>query len=229
MTREEGSNTAVSMSLVMIEGVDGVEARERPQSEAMTAPTPEQRVAAALEGDDEAWAALYDALAPDAHRFLVGLGALSRTEAEDALQETFVRLVRDLPRWDRARPLRPFVLGVARHVAIDALRRRRSRSAATARKAEAEPRPESERPSERLNREEVRDLIAAALEAVEPELRGLLVLRHVSNLTLRELAESCDCSVPTARERLRRAARRFAVELKNRGVLPSTWTLEVVS
>lgn len=190
----------------------------------------EARVEAALEGAEgepgavsAAWAALYDALAPDVHGFLLGLGVLGRGEVEDAVQETFVRLVRDLSRWDRARPLRPFVLGVSRHVAIDLLRRRKARQARQERAAAAGAR-ESERPSERVTRREEDQQIQAALAAVEPELRGLLVLRHANQLTLRELAEVCDCSLPTLRERLRRAARRFAVELRQRGVMPGGWS-----
>lgn len=182
--------------------------------------------AALQEGDPAAvaaaWGALYDALAPDVQRLLLGLALLGRSEVEDAVQETFVRLVRDLPRWDRERPLRPFVLGVARHVAIDLLRRRRSRAAREERAA-AGPAREAERPSERVARREEAERIQDALAAVEPELRGLLVLRHANRLTMRELADSCDCSLPTLRERLRKAARRFAVELKQRGVVPAGW------
>lgn len=189
----------------------------------------EAQVEAALEGDEAAWAALYDALAPDVQRLLVGLGALGRAEVEDAVQETFVRLVRDLPRFDRSRALRPFVLGVARHVAIDAMRRRRTirqgeeRVASEARHVMHEP------SSEVAARSEQRARVQEALAAVEPELRSLLVLRHTSRVTMRELAESADCSVPTARQRLGKAARRFAVELKQRGVIPPSWAGEEAS
>lgn len=182
----------------------------------------EEHVEAALGGDDAAWAALYDALAPDVQRFLVGLGVLRRAEVDDAVQETFVRLVRDLPRFDRARPLRPFVLGVARHVAIDAMRRARS-AQQTQERVAVERVAGHVTPSDRLTRQEQDARVQEALSAVEPELRTLLLLRHASALTMSELAESAEVSVPTARDRLRKAARRFAVELKQRGVLPSAW------
>lgn len=183
-------------------------------------PALEAQVEAALEGDDAAWAALYDALAPDVHRLLVGLGALGRAEVEDAVQETFVRLVRDLPRFDRSRALRPFVLGVARHVAIDTMRRRRTLEQATERVASDARHVTHEPSSDTAVKAEQRARVQEALAAVEPELRSLLVLRHTSRVTMRELAEGADCSVPTARQRLGKAARRFAVELKLRGVIP---------
>ena len=58
------------------------------------------------------------------------------------------------------------------------------------------------------------------LSALEPELRTAIVLRHVNGLTMQELATALDCSVPTARNRLRRAAHLLARELRLRGVVP---------
>lgn len=191
-----------------------------------TRDTDREQVAAALGGDDAAWAAIYDALAPSVLRFLRGLGLVRPAELEDAVQETFARLVQDLPRWDPSRSaLRTFALGVARHVAIDGARRREVREAGATRLAAAASRAGAApgaRPSERLTRADDDAQVQAALLAVEPELRGLLVLRHAGGLSLAELAEVGACSVPTLRERLRKAARRFAVELRRRGVLPGT-------
>jgi len=42
----------------------------------------------------------------------------------------------------------------------------------------------------------------------------------VTGLTMEELAGSLGCSVPTARSRLRQAARLLATELRRRGVVP---------
>src|SRR2546423_798103 len=47
--------------------------------------------------------------------------------AEDATQETFVRLHRALATFDGARPLRPYLFTIARNVAIDAVRERQKR------------------------------------------------------------------------------------------------------
>src|SRR5512133_2684219 len=64
-------------------------------------------------------------------------------DVEDCCHETFVRAAEAQARWDHALPLRPWVLGIARHVALDA-RRRRQREAS--RRAGSEPAPSSSRP-----------------------------------------------------------------------------------
>ncbi|MCO5167145.1 MAG: sigma-70 family RNA polymerase sigma factor [Planctomycetes bacterium] len=168
----------------------------------------------AAAGDADAFGALYDALAPGALRLLRGLG-LGREQAEDALQESFLRLLRRLPALAEPGRVRGYLAGIAHHVAVDGLRRR------TAAPAEAEPideRPGAEAAA--LGRE--RDaVVAAALAALPDALRGALALRHAGGLTMHELALALDCSVPTARARLSEAASRLAVELRRRGLDPA--------
>src|SRR5688500_13892498 len=99
--------------------------RRMPIEEACTT-DPAAHVELALAGDQAAWAALYDALAPDVQRFRAGLGLPARTQLDGAGQEALVRVVRHLPRLGRARALRPFGLGGARHVAGGAMRKQRT-------------------------------------------------------------------------------------------------------
>jgi len=164
-------------------------------------------------GDDAAWGALYDRLAPAVHGCLVAMGLLSRAEVEDAVQETFLRLFRGLERFDPARRLEPFVLGIARHVAIDACRRRRA-----AAPGEVGELPGDGPVDDGVSQAEERAIVRAALAALDPDHAAAIALRHTARLTMRELADSLDCSVPTARARLRKAAHRFAVELRHRGL-----------
>ncbi|MCO5168465.1 MAG: sigma-70 family RNA polymerase sigma factor [Planctomycetes bacterium] len=170
-------------------------------------------------GDRAAFAALYVALAPDVQRFLAGQeAALDRHQVDDATQETFLRLHRLLPAVDAARPLRPYVLGVARRVALELARRR---SSVPGRPGEVEP---DALPGRDLVHEEVegaeRDrLVHGALSALAPEPRAVLVLRLVNGLTMQELADSLQVSVPTARARLREAAAALTVQLERRGIV----------
>lgn len=168
---------------------------------------------ALLAGDAAAFGRAYDRHGPEVHRFLRGLRlGLDAQEQEDALQETFLRLYRQLrdgPGWDTSRPLRPYLLGIARHVALDLARR---------------PRPG---PLEREPRGDERDaalageraaLVQRALGALPPDARAALLLRHVHGLRTPELAEALACSLPTARARAEDAARLFAVELRRLGL-----------
>ena len=178
----------------------------------------QQVVEQARAGEREAFGALYDRFAPDVQRLLsvMRLG-LSAQDLEDAVQDTFVRLHRSLARYDGSRPLRPFVLGIARHVAVDRCRRR----ARSGRHKQAAPEPTPE-PSaaEQAARGERATLIQQALDALEPELRAAIALRHQGELSMQAVGAALGCSQPTARARLREASHRLAVELRRRGLVP---------
>ena len=73
---------------------------------------------AAGRGDAEALGELIRGLAPDVYAYLAGMLA-DEAEAEDALQETFVRLARSLGRWDPGTDAAARVFGIARRVAAD--------------------------------------------------------------------------------------------------------------
>lgn len=170
-------------------------------------------------GDPAALGTLYDELAGDVQRCLVALRlGLGPLEVEDAVQETFLRLFRALDRLDPTRPPKAYALGIARHVAQDLVRRREVR-----RTEEGDPdqRPSEGHTSDLAERSEEAALVQEALAALPLAEREVLALRHQSQLTMEALAGVLRCSVPTARNRLREAARRFANELRARGVVPS--------
>jgi RNA polymerase sigma-70 factor, ECF subfamily len=178
--------------------------------------TPEQRIEHALAGDREACGQLYDALAPAVRRFLRGLRLpLERQDVDDAVQETFLRLFRNLPNFDRSKSLRSYALGIARYVAIDLIRRTPPRDVADVNELAS-----AGTTSEAASRSERRVLIEAALSALDPELRSVIALRHVSRMKMKDLAECLDVSAPTARARVREASQCFAVELRRRGLVP---------
>ncbi|MBI3725353.1 sigma-70 family RNA polymerase sigma factor [bacterium] len=180
-------------------------------------PSTEQLVFLAIRGDREAFGAIYDRLAPEVHRFLRGQRLdLDHHRLEDAVQETFLRLHRMLSSFDASRPLKPYVVGIARRVALELGRRARPSSPAG---LEDEPSRGSDAPEEALRTERDR-LVGAALAALEDEHRALVVLRFVSELTMQDLADALSCSIPTARARLNEAALRFVQELAKRGLLP---------
>lgn len=178
----------------------------------------ELTVRRALSGDGDAFGAIYDQHVQDVHRLLLGLRlGLSREELEDAVQETWMRVLRDLPRYDTGRALRPWILAIARHVAVDRCRRAQVRAAESLEPGAlvdggASPGAETAARAERAG------LVAAAMAALDPEHRAALALRHLDGLSMDDLAVALGCSVPTARARLRGAAHLLAGELRRRGL-----------
>lgn len=163
-----------------------------------------------------AFRVLYERYADAAYAFahqILGDPAL----AEDALQETFVRLYRKLDRYDPGRPLKPYLLSIAHNVAVDLLRARKPEvfERLSAQQAGAGPVDET------AARREVDAAVLAALEAIEPEDRSIILLRHSQRLKLREIAEVLSCTERTVRNRLRAALLQFESALKQRGVVPA--------
>jgi len=109
--------------------------------------------------------------------------------AEDLLQETFLRLMRQVDRCHTAASPRGYLFGIARHVSVDAWRR-------------AKPDIELPAPAEPDAR------LAAARETIAglPALqREILDLRFQHDLSYAEIAAALDIPVGTVRSRLHNA------------------------
>jgi RNA polymerase sigma-70 factor (ECF subfamily) len=83
-------------------------------------------VQAALEGDREAFALIYHRYKPDVWN-LAYLMLRNHQEAEDSLQETFVKALRALASHRHVDAVRPWLLAICRNVCLDQLRSGRRR------------------------------------------------------------------------------------------------------
>jgi len=70
-------------------------------------------VAAFIAGDEPAFRALYDSHSPSLYAFLIRLLGRWRSEADDALQDVWLRAARDLPRFRGASKFRTWLFGIA--------------------------------------------------------------------------------------------------------------------
>jgi RNA polymerase sigma-70 factor (ECF subfamily) len=154
---------------------------------------------------------LYERHGPDVLAFLAHLlrdDALS----EDVLQEAFLRAHGALESYDEERSFRAWLFGIARNVAVDALRMR----AKTERIAEEKARRGAATvpsPCLEVERREEAEQARVALAALPPEARAILVQRHGLDMKIAELAESLAVTEKTATARLRAALVRFTEAL----------------
>ena len=139
--------------------------------------------------------ALYEQHGP---ALLAYLRRYGQEEAEDWLQETFVRAVRHPDRLTGAASARAWLFGVARHVAVTAVRRRRKFEALPAEVAE-EVRREEPRVAE----------MRRAIEGLPDIHREALELRLREGLAYEEIAEVLGVPVGTVRSRLHNAVRQL--------------------
>ncbi len=160
-------------------------------------PTRRERVLVreAQRGSERALAELYSAHWARAHRaaYLVVHDAAA---AEDVAQDAFLAAVDHLDRFDRRRPLAPWLHRIVVNRALDWARReslRRRVDPALAEEA-AEPRGP-----------EVGEELMAALRQLAPEARAVVVLRHLLEYTPGEIARMLELPRGTVNSRLRRA------------------------
>jgi len=126
--------------------------------------------------------------------------------AEDIAQEAFVSALRALDRFDRRRPLAPWLHRIVVNRAIDWARARALRP-----ETAADALPEAAAPAERA---EMGDELVAALADLGPEHRAVVVLRHLLGYTPGEIATMLDLPRGTVNSRLRRALDALAVALE---------------
>ena len=158
------------------------------------------------------------------------LGSLH--DADDALQETMLRVWRALPRFGGPGLLRPWLYRIATNVCLDELARRRKRllpidhgspsapdddpGAPLAESVWVEPYPDVEMgledgyaaPAARYERREAVELaFIAALQHLPARQRAVLILRDVLGFSAREVADQLDTTVAAVNSALRRARR----------------------
>ena len=151
-------------------------------------------VRAAQAGSERAVEELFARHWPDAYRTAL-LIAHDRAAAEDIAQEAFLAALRALPRFDRRRPLRPWLHRIVVNRAIDHARARRLRAEVD---VDAIAEPVAPPPDLGLGE------IGAALARLSPEHRAVVVMRYLLELTPGEIAATLDLPRGTVNSRLRR-------------------------
>jgi RNA polymerase sigma-70 factor (ECF subfamily) len=114
--------------------------------------------------------------------------------AEDIAQEAFLAAVRALHRFDRRRPFGPWLHRIVVNRAIDVARARTLRSETALDESIAAP---TSSPS-------FNGTVLAALGALPPDQRAVVVLRHLLEYTPGEIAELLEVPRGTVNSRLRR-------------------------
>ena len=132
-------------------------------------------------------------------------------EAEEAAQETFVRMYTKLHTYQPDRKLVSWVLSIASHYCIDRLRRRRINWLSLDDELVASVLPSHQpNPEEFALRREACDEVQDCIAALEPGYRAPLILRYWHGLSYEEIAEVMGISVSAVKSRLHRARLQIA-------------------
>ena len=152
------------------------------------------------QGDERALGLLVERYAARIHAFLARVTG-DRDDADDLLQDTWMRVARGARGFDGARLVRPWIYGIAANLARDLHRRRGVRLRAVQRADVAAPEAAPAfRPVERIDMRE-------RLARLPERLREVLVLRYFDGLDEAEMAEALGIPRGTVKSRLHGALR----------------------
>jgi RNA polymerase sigma-70 factor (TIGR02960 family) len=174
-------------------------------------------VAAAIAGEEPAFAALTERHRRELHVHCYRMLA-SFDEAEDAVQETFLRAWRGRDRFDGSTLFRAWLYRIATNICLDMLRRRSRRLTAMHSFAEVpwlqpypdrlldELAPSDDQPDAVVvERETIELAFLAAMQVLPPRQRAALIVRDVLGWPASETASLLETSVAAANSALQRA------------------------
>jgi RNA polymerase sigma-70 factor (ECF subfamily) len=185
-------------------------------------PSPALSVEALKSGDRAEFARFVDAFSAQIYR--VALRILSDPQdAEDVLQETFLKAYRSLPEFEGRSSLSTWLYRIAVNEALMLTRRRRPDSVSIDEPGETEE-GETEPlqitdwcclPENELLSAEGRSFLDQAIDRLPETLRVVFVLRDIQGLSIKGTAESLDLSETAVKTRLLRARLNLRDQLSN--------------
>jgi RNA polymerase sigma-70 factor (ECF subfamily) len=134
-----------------------------------------------------------------------------RDDAEDIVQEAFLRAWRHLDRFDADKNFRTWLFRIARNAALDHIKKKRPALFSEFEREDggnvleetlADP---SELPSELLDRGDLAKTAATAVAGLSPIYRTVMFLRYNDHLTFQEISEALGEPIDTVKSRHRRA------------------------
>jgi RNA polymerase sigma-70 factor (ECF subfamily) len=169
-------------------------------------------VAQAREGDTHAFGELVRRYETKIFRLAQHI-TQNREDAEDVLQETFLKAYEHLDQFQGNSKFYTWVVRIAVNQALMKLRRRKTDKSVSLDETidtgedtiVREIAAWGENPEEQFSREELGELLETAIDGLEPPYRSVFALRDIEGLSTEETAEALGLSVPAVKSRLLRA------------------------
>jgi RNA polymerase sigma-70 factor (ECF subfamily) len=165
-----------------------------------------------LAGKTRAFGHLYERYRPMVYELAYRM-TRNREEAEDVLQDTFVRAMRALATYDTRYKFSTWILTIANRLCVDRWRASRRTQLSLdedyAKGGFQLPHP-GDGPDEDTFRREVAVLVEEGLRRVPEDYRLMLILRHRLELSYEEIAAVTGMPLGTVKTRIHRARERLA-------------------
>ena len=139
-------------------------------------------------------------------------------EAEDASQETFLRVYRNIKHYDQKRPFSTWLLSIAAHHCIDQLRKRRMVVISMDGHPYLDPPDGTPGPEASFYVKENQMRVQALLKSLNPHDRAAVVMYYWYDFSYEEIAHSLSLTVSAVKSRLHRARITLAQTWQDQGV-----------
>ncbi len=163
------------------------------------------------QGDSSAATALVNRLSPQLYRFFA-VQVVSRRDADDLLQETWLRIHEVRHTYRPGEPLSPWLYAIARHIRVDHFRRAvrteiHTRDLAAAAMPPVSPPPPAGAPD-----------LDSLLAALPDSQREVIVMLKVAEMSLEEVARATRSSVGSVKQKAHRAYEKLRELLSQTGM-----------
>ncbi len=137
-----------------------------------------------------------------------------RQDAEDAAQESLVRMLRSLHRWDATRDFEPWLLAIAGNRCRTAMSTRKRRTP-----QEELPEQLPDRPGNEGSADHLAEEVTQALNGMRDDYRSAFVMFHENELSYAQIAEALSVPLGTVKTWVHRARKEIIDHLRQRGIV----------
>lgn len=165
-----------------------------------------------LEGDDTAFEYLFNRYREAIRRlFVARLGGVN--DADDLLQETFIKVYINIARYSPEYTFGQWVYTIARNTFVDFMRRKQDEESIDERFTS--PAATSPTPEERVINQQQRTQFEVYLDRLTPRYRQLIVMRFFDELSYEEIAQKLNLPMGTVKTQIHRARSKMCRMIEN--------------
>ncbi len=157
-------------------------------------------------GDEFAFVSLYNRYKGPVYAFCVKM-LLDRTQAQDVMQETFLRIYENRDRLMKSSSFKAWLFTIARNQCLNQLRRASKQVPLDEGVAQVFP----DGPVSRLEKSEQVEMVNYYLAQLKPDYREVIILREYQNLSYEEIAAVTRSTLSAVKSRLFKARRKLAL------------------
>ena len=128
-------------------------------------------------------------------------------EAEDITQEVFVRVWKNIKKFDQKRSFKPWIFQIAKNASIDFLRKKKSIPFSSFENEKGQnilTESMAAAPANLIESLSDKKVLAAAMQTLNEKERKIINLRHADGMSFKEIAETFNESINTIKSRYRR-------------------------